>query len=392
MQYRGRNNRWNGRTARSAFTLVELLVVIAIIGILIALLLPAVQAAREAGRRTQCGSNMHQVALALLNYEQTHGIFPPGFLYDAGEFPHAIRTCRPNWIILILPQMDQRPIFQSFNFAAPISSPLNENGCDLDPVSGTWVARPKFGDGGRSATISSILCPSDNKNNRIPFQGTETNEAGNWARGNVACNAGGAYTGNAWYAGGGISCYQGDPNDGLWNGKSAPWKDPKWRGVMGPNDAEISLAGITDGTAYTILVGEIRSGISPQDRRGTWAMGGAAASCLARYGSNGDDNGPNFCGAAADDVLGGDKWTYDVAEVQRECMTMGSYCSWQQTVRSLHPGGVNLALGDASIHFVSNSIETSGEWGDGNRTLWAVWDRLILSADGLAVDNKKAGL
>jgi prepilin-type N-terminal cleavage/methylation domain-containing protein len=373
-----------GRTGapRTAFTLVELLVVIAIIGILIALLLPAVQAAREAGRRTQCSSNLHQTALALLAYEDVNKIFPPAFLYDAGEFPHAIRTCRPNWIILILPQMDQRPLYESFDFSYPISAPINEFG-----RFGT-----KTGDGGRSALVASILCPSDNKNNHILFQGTETGEAGNWARGNVACNAGGDYTGPGWYAAGGTSCYQGDPSQGgVWNANSPTWKDNKWRGVMGPNDAEITLAGITDGATNTILIGEIRAGISPQDRRGTWAMGGAAASCLARFGSGGDDNGPNFCGLYADDVLGGDKFMYDPAEVQMECMTMGSYCSWQQTVRSMHPDGVNIAMADASVHFVSNYIETSGEWGDPDRTLWAVWDRLILSADGLPVDNKRVG-
>ena len=378
MQYRGRNNTRNGRTPRAAFTLVELLVVIAIIGILIALLLPAVQAAREAGRRTQCGNNLHQVALALLVYEQTHGTFPPGMLWDPGERPDATLKYRPNWILLILPQLDQRPIFQSFNFSYFISDPLNEYGCD-EVSPGYWVPRPKFGDGGRSATIPSILCPSDNKNNRVPFAGVISGEPGNWSRGNVACNMGGAYLGNTYY--------------NVWDGKSAYWKDPKWRGVMGPNDAVISLAGITDGTSCTILLGELRAGVSAQDRRGTWAQGGAGASMVAMYGSNGDDNGPNACFAAADDIWGGTSFEYDNAEMQRECMAMCETClNYQQTVRSLHPGGVNIAMGDASVHFVSNYIETSGENGDPNRTLWAVWDRLLLSADGLSVDNKRAGL
>jgi prepilin-type N-terminal cleavage/methylation domain-containing protein len=377
MQYRGRNNTRNGRSPRAAFTLVELLVVIAIIGILIALLLPAVQAAREAGRRTQCGNNLHQVALALLTYEETHKIFPPGTLYDAGERPDATLKYRPNWIILILPQLDQRPIFQSFNLAAYISDPLNQYGCD-EVSPGNWVARLNFGDGGRSATIPSILCPSDNKNNRVPFAGVIAGEPGNWARGNVACNAGGAYIGNTYAQ--------------LWDAKSLGWKSPKWRGVMGPNDAELALAGITDGTAYTILLGELRAGVSPQDRRGTWAMGGAGSSMVAMYGAGGDDNGPNACMQAADDIWGGTSFQYDDAEMNRECMSMCTTClNYQATTRSLHPGGVNIALADASIHFISNYIETENAAWD-QRTLWAVWDRLILSADGLAVDNKRAGL
>jgi prepilin-type N-terminal cleavage/methylation domain-containing protein/prepilin-type processing-associated H-X9-DG protein len=368
MQYRGRNNTRDGRTPRAAFTLVELLVVIAIIGILIALLLPAVQAAREAGRRTQCGSNLHQVALALLTYEETHKIFPPGMLYDAGERPDATLKYRPNWIIMILPQMDQRPLFESFDFRYYISDPVNEFG---------WFGSQP-GDGGRSAVIPSILCPSDNKNNRIPFAGTQSGEPGNWARGNVACNAGGAYIGNTYYH--------------LWDAKSATWKDPKWRGVMGPNDAELSLAGITDGTTSTIFIGEVRTGIGAQDRRGTWAMGGTP-SMLAMYGSNGDDNGPNFCTPAGDDVWGGSNIVYDQTELERECMApCGTCLNYQQTVRSMHPNGANIAMADASVHFVSDFIETSAVNGDPNRTLWAVWDRLILSSDGLPVDNKRAGL
>jgi len=379
MQNRGRNHRWNGRTARSAFTLVELLVVIAIIGILIALLLPAVQAAREAGRRTQCGSNMHQVALALLTYEETYKTFPPAMVYDPGEFPGVTIKYRPNWITLILPQMDQRPIHQSFNLAAYISDPLNENGCDLDPVSGNWVRRPNFGDGGRSATIPSILCPSDNKNNRIPFQGTEPGEPGNWARGNVAVNCGNGLLGyNDAY--------------GLFDAKSGGWKRNNARGVFGPNDCVMSVAGITDGTATTFLIGEMRSGVSALDRRGTWALG-PSASMLVGYGGAWADGGPNYCAVAdPDDVLGCGQFIIGGMS-DYECMgcwTGGA--NYQTTTRSLHPGGVNMAMADASVHFISNYIEAPQAWGDNNRTLWAVWDRLICSADGLPVDNKKAGL
>ena len=81
-----RTNQPLARQSERAFTLVELLVVIAIIGILVALLLPAVQAAREAARRTQCGNNLRQVGLAILNYESTNHKLPPGGFNDVSAY------------------------------------------------------------------------------------------------------------------------------------------------------------------------------------------------------------------------------------------------------------------------------------------------------------------
>jgi len=98
------------RKRRSAFTLVELLVVIAIIGILIALLLPAVQAAREAARRSQCSNNLKQIALALHNYHDSHKVFPPSCIkelpQDGSGSPQALL-----WSGSILPFVEQKAIF-----------------------------------------------------------------------------------------------------------------------------------------------------------------------------------------------------------------------------------------------------------------------------------------
>src|SRR5664280_2834655 len=94
----------------AAFTLVELLVVITIIGILISLLLPAVQAAREAARRLQCQNNLKQIGLALLSYESSNDMFPPGGLAGSGS------TNGYSWWVRILPYVEQGNIFSQLNW------------------------------------------------------------------------------------------------------------------------------------------------------------------------------------------------------------------------------------------------------------------------------------
>ena len=97
--------RWTLRSTRG-FTLVELLVVIAIIGVLVALLLPAVQAAREAARRSQCSNNLKQLSLALHNYENTLGTLPPS----------GIDSNQMSWVVMLLPYFEQQNLFSQFNF------------------------------------------------------------------------------------------------------------------------------------------------------------------------------------------------------------------------------------------------------------------------------------
>ncbi|MDX1944338.1 MAG: DUF1559 domain-containing protein [Pirellulaceae bacterium] len=101
--------------SRTAFTLIELLVVIAIIGVLVALLLPAVQAAREAARRTSCANNLTQLILAVHNYELAHGVYPPGTIDKQGPIVNAPIGYHHNWIIQILPYFEQQNTWRAID-------------------------------------------------------------------------------------------------------------------------------------------------------------------------------------------------------------------------------------------------------------------------------------
>ena len=356
------NNR--GQDARSGFTLVELLVVIAIIGILVALLLPAIQAAREAARRAQCQSQMKNVALAVLNYENSAKMFPIGMSFDAATYRtkvhNQLKEYGPNWIIRVLPYLEEQTTYDHFNFELPINN-------DGAGVSASDVRNREA----RGTVIPILLCPSD-EYNKLPYAGKISFHGDNWARGNYAGNLGNLYVGGGGalltsgpFPGGGLT----DPATGVPDG----WLNDLRRGVMGPN-ISVRLARITDGTTKTILVGEIRAGITDKDSRGVWAMGHAGSSLLAMYGSGGDDNGPNVCFPQADDVYSDVCGTSLARDECMACFTGGA--ADQATVRSSHEGGAYLGMCDGSVQFVSDDVETGtfDHWG-------SVWDYMIGSAD-----------
>jgi prepilin-type N-terminal cleavage/methylation domain-containing protein len=122
--------------SRTGFTLVELLVVIAIIGILVGLLLPAVQQAREAARRMSCSNNLHQIGIALHNYESAHRKLPSGFISDGDEGEPGW-----GWAAAILPFIEQQNVTNTINFSLAIEEPVHESA--------------------RLSTIKSYICPSD---------------------------------------------------------------------------------------------------------------------------------------------------------------------------------------------------------------------------------------
>ncbi len=113
------------RTNRSGFTLVELLVVIAIIGILIALLLPAVQAAREAARRAQCINNMAQIGIALQNYEGAREALPPGSTNPTGPILNEPRGYHVSWLVHLLPYMEEQTTYRHIDLSKSVYDPAN---------------------------------------------------------------------------------------------------------------------------------------------------------------------------------------------------------------------------------------------------------------------------
>jgi prepilin-type N-terminal cleavage/methylation domain-containing protein/prepilin-type processing-associated H-X9-DG protein len=138
---------------KRAFTLVELLVVIAIIGVLVALLLPAIQAARESARRMQCQNNLKQIGLGLLNYESNHKVFPPGYISDIDASGN---DTGPGWgwAALILPQMEEASLYSQIHQDLPIEDAANKVArvtpvpnyfCPTEDFRRTWTAKSSGG-------------------------------------------------------------------------------------------------------------------------------------------------------------------------------------------------------------------------------------------------------
>ena len=239
----------------------------------------------------------------------------------------------------------------------------------------------------RSRILPEMLCPSD-VNNRKPFmgsQGPQTSGLGdNWARGNYAANGGLGFLNNGSGANAG-------------GGPGAPaWLNPRLRGIMGCC-AGLKANQITDGLAHTILLGEIRSGLTQYDLRGVWAMSGASASSLWADGNMvGDDPGPNCLTDKADDCqncgqlktqFGGSN---GLIQQWMPCSedNGGGWPNWQQAPRSMHSGGVYVSFADNGVHWINDLIDTGTS--AANPSTYSpynpsVWERLVISGDGMNV-------
>jgi prepilin-type N-terminal cleavage/methylation domain-containing protein/prepilin-type processing-associated H-X9-DG protein len=358
-----------GTKRRFGFTLVELLVVIAIIGMLVALLLPAINAAREAGRRAKCQNNLKQLSLAVLNFEQENKVFPPSCTWTTnstypGGNPENITSGKDNWVIKILNYMEYQDIYKEIDHTQPISSAVNARA--------------------RAETVREMLCPSDPFNQK-PFNGSacsngKTTAMGdNWARGNYGANGGLAFLSRS--RGSGVNQESGEDMGGP---DTFCWQDPTLRGIMGSNCA-LTAQQVTDGLSRTILLGEIRAGITPYDCRGVWAMSGACPSSIWGVGDFiGDDSGTNSEEPLADDMVNCAQLQGDFGPKPDGLIAAWMPCSdgdwpnWQQTVRSQHSGGAYVSMADGSVHWLSDLVQSTGGAYKGT---YSVWDSLFASGD-----------
>ena len=354
-----RKNIFTQRRQSGAFTLVELLVVIAIIGILIALLLPAVQAAREAARRMQCTNHLKQLMLTFHNHHDVHNYFPNanwqrsmGVLQTDNE---SYRT-HASFIIPLLPFIEQQAIYEKimsrFNVAGV--APYPSFGLDLDPNDNPYCAQ-----------ITTLLCPSD-------AAGSKANNEIGWTSYH-GCY--GDYSTNAVANHPRGFLRRGYPSIVAIHGSGATNSDTG--GVL-------SFGGVTDGTSNTIVLSEVAIGRHFSGGRGP--LRGSLASqdilangttipnlCAARKAS-GSDVEPTVTAA----VTSGEesfRWPGRAYSYGRPCI-VGFYttlppnqpsCASAATgmpdtapvmisASSYHTGGANAAFADGSVTFISSTI------------------------------------
>jgi prepilin-type N-terminal cleavage/methylation domain-containing protein len=229
-----------GLMLRRGFTLVELLVVIAIIGVLVALLLPAVQAARESARRTQCGNNLKQLGLAVHNYHDSFNYFPPGGVsYGACCATPTYQT----WSLAILPHMEQKPLYDRYDFNLPNEDPVNH------AVVQTF--------------LKSQICPSDLETRKL-----EMPESGPGA---AVLYAPGSYRGVA--GGSDSTCWPDNDqlfDTGFCNDRRGVLHHVGQRSNGTRRVDQERMGTITDGTSNTLMIGEFHT--KTHNRRRTfWA-------------------------------------------------------------------------------------------------------------------------
>ncbi|MHC2068708.1 DUF1559 family PulG-like putative transporter [Bremerella sp. T1] len=330
--------------ARSGFTLVELLVVIAIIGVLIALLLPAVQQAREAARRMQCTNNLKQLGLAMHNYHDTYGAFP-AISYDhevngGNESSHSSWS----WGTLILPQIEQTAAYDTL---AP-SSPDRLHTAVANATKLNVLKNP----------INGFRCPSDSgpdlNSHYLINQGSPDHEL---ATANyIGVNSAGDIA----------------RSDGIPGGPSGIFV--AGTDVNSNRTTRVGMRDLTDGSSNTAMIGER-----------AWMLYGVELGAAVVYGHNGNSdvefNGDYDNGFIT--VVGGGKPHIN------ETATCGHGCNdkdGRQGFSSNHPGGAQFVFADGSVHFLTEHIDHTP---DGFNASDSTYERILNRKDGNPISNWK---
>ncbi len=366
-------------STRRGFTLIELLVVIAIIGVLIALLLPAVQSAREAARRAQCSNNLKQIGLALHNYHSVFETFP---MTTTAALPAPDGTCMNGlvgWHARILPFMEQTTVYDAINFDIGMANSCNDSSlyyrATLD------ADHPNVTAG--TTLISSFICPSD------PFVESDVMGPKEMAPDSYPGNVGWMpRTTGMTIAGPGETKHNG------FIGLVHPGGGVDWHVSV------VSAASVTDGLSNTAAVSErrITQETDPTDWRSVALSPVSTQSFCA--GGAGDDKTlsqwQRFCGSVtlpdpAWSVFHGRSWisgwghtasTYmHVMNIgDRNCHLYGGEDTGEIiiTPSSQHRGGLNQLFGDGSVRFIKESIDREVWWAIGSRNGGEVIDAIKL--------------